>query len=75
MASPDNNSVTSAHVDMNMLSMFASEEMTTSEHVTQTKTSHPTSIAGKLFRIICSVFGMSNGSGHTDANVDSVNKV
>lgn len=74
MSSPNDNTITSEHIDMNMLSIFASKEMTTTEHVTQTATSQPTSISGKLFRIFGSLFGMSNGSRYTD-NIDTEHNV
>lgn len=62
------------HVDMNMLAEFASEPDVT-EHDIQTETSQPTSIVGKLFRIIGAAFGTSNVTVYTSANIDTENKV
>lgn len=62
------------HVDMNMLAEFASDPDVT-DHVMHSETAQPTSIVGKLFRIISSAFGSSNVTVYTGANIDTENKV
>lgn len=74
MSSLTDNPMAMVHVDMNMLSMFASESDVT-KHDMQPETAQPTSIVGKLFRIIGAAFGTSNVTVYTSANIDTENKV
>lgn len=71
VSGPDN---TVFHVDMNVLSKFASEP-DIAENTIQLDSAQPTSIVGRLFRIIGAAFGTSNISIYNSSNSNTEHKV